>query len=194
MKRLGRGARAARSTGAAGELQVRDRIRDLRRVPARELIPNPKNWRRHPPAQIKALRAQLSQIGYADVILVRELPDGSLMIIDGHLRAETTPDLIVPVVVLDVTETEADQLLLTLDPMAAMAETDTERLKALIETVRTDNERAAGADPADRRQPCMGGTLSSAADRAGGGSARACRRALRQVAHAMRAGLAGWAP
>ena len=35
-----------------------------------------------------------------------------LMIIDGHLRAETTPDAMVPVLVLDVTEEEADKILL----------------------------------------------------------------------------------
>ena len=30
---------------------VRDRITELRRVPARDLIANPKNWRTHPKAQ-----------------------------------------------------------------------------------------------------------------------------------------------
>ena len=40
------------------------------------------------------------------------------MLIDGHLRAETAPDMMVPVLVLDVTEEEADKLLLTLDPLA----------------------------------------------------------------------------
>ena len=33
-----------------------------------------------------------------------------------HLRAETTPNQGVPVLVLDVTEAEADKILLTLDP------------------------------------------------------------------------------
>jgi site-specific DNA-methyltransferase (adenine-specific) len=61
------------------------------------------------------------------------------MLIDGHLRAETTPDAVVPVLVLDVTEEEADKILLTLDPLAAMAESDAERIKALLATVRTDS-------------------------------------------------------
>jgi hypothetical protein len=61
------------------------------------------------------------------------------MLIDGHLRAETTPNALVPVLVLDVNEEEADKLLLTLDPLAGMAEADAERLKALLETVRTDS-------------------------------------------------------
>jgi DNA modification methylase len=126
--------------GAVDPIQIRDRIRELRRVPAKELLPNPKNWRRHPKAQADALRGLLTEIGYADALLVRKLEDGRLMIIDGHLRAETTPDAEVPVLVLDVTEEEADKILLTLDPLAAMAESDSARIQALLETVRTDNE------------------------------------------------------
>ena len=61
------------------------------------------------------------------------------MLIDGHLRAETTPDALVPVLVLDVTEEEADKILLTLDPLAAMAESDAERIKALLQTVGTES-------------------------------------------------------
>lgn len=107
---------------------------------ARDLIPNTKNWRRHPRAQVDALRGLLAEVGYADALLARELPDGKLILIDGHLRAETTPDAIVPVLVLEVTEQEADKLLLTLDPLAAMAESDAERIKTLLETVQTDSE------------------------------------------------------
>ena len=70
-------------------MEVRDRIKELRRVRAADLLPNPKNWRVHPPAQADALRGLLSEIGYADALLVRETPRG-LEIIDGHLRAETT--------------------------------------------------------------------------------------------------------
>jgi DNA modification methylase len=126
--------------GAVAPIQIRDRIRELRRVPAKELLPNPKNWRRHPKAQVDALRGLLTEIGYADALLVRELADGHLMLIDGHLRAETTPDAEVPVLVLDVTEEEADKILLTLDPLAAMAESDSSQIQRLLETVRTDNE------------------------------------------------------
>src|SRR5271154_6643208 len=120
-------------------MEIRDRIKELRRVRASELIPNPRNWRKHPTAQAEALRAMLLGVGYADALIARELPDGRLELIDGHLRAETTPDAIVPVLVLDVTEEEAEKLLLTLDPLAAMAESDAERMTSLLKTVRTDS-------------------------------------------------------
>jgi len=121
-------------------MKIRDRIKELRRVRGSELLANPKNWRVHPHAQAQALRVLLSEIGYADALIARELSDGQLQLIDGHLRAEITPAAQVPVLVLDVTEEEADKLLLTLDPLAAMAETDTERIKALLESVRSDDE------------------------------------------------------
>ncbi len=114
-------------------MHIRDRIKELRRVRASELAPNPRNWRTHPKAQQDALRGVLAEVGYADALLARELPDGRLELVDGHLRAETTPDAIVPVLVLDVDEAEAVKILLTHDPLAALAEADTERLRALIE-------------------------------------------------------------
>ena len=121
-------------------MQIRDRIKEFRRVKASDLIPNPKNWRKHPKRQADALRGLLAEVGYADALLARVLPDGKLMLIDGHLRAETTPDMKVPVLILDVTEAEADKILATLDPLAAMAETDSAAVRSLLESVQTDND------------------------------------------------------
>jgi DNA modification methylase len=120
-------------------IKIRDRIVELRRVRAKDLVPHPKNWRVHSKAQAAALRGLLAEVGYADALLGRELPDGRVQIIDGHLRAETTPNAMVPVLILDVSEAEAEKILLTLDPLAAMAEADTERIGRLLETVRSDN-------------------------------------------------------
>lgn len=121
-------------------IAVRDRIKELRRVRAADLLANPKNWRRHSKTQTAALRGLLEEIGYADALLARELPNGGLMLIDGHLRAATTPQVEVPVLVLDVNEEEADKLLLTLDPLASLAESDSDRLKELLQTVQTDSQ------------------------------------------------------
>jgi hypothetical protein len=115
-------------------MQIRDRVKELRRVRASELAPNPRNWRTHPEAQRDALRGVLAEIGYAGALLARELDDGRLELIDGHLRAETTPDSLVPVLVLDVNEEEAVKVLLTHDPLSAMAEADAERLGELLDT------------------------------------------------------------
>lgn len=118
---------------------VRDRIKNFRRVPAQALRPNPRNWRTHGERQRAAMQAVLEQIGYADALLARELPDGSLELIDGHLRAETTPDSRVPVLVLDVTTEEADLLLATLDPLAGMAGTNLEALTNLLDEIHVDD-------------------------------------------------------
>src|SRR5439155_9472870 len=120
-------------------MKIRDRIKELRRVPAKELVPNPKNWRSHPPTQQEALQGLLAELGYCDAALARVLPDGRLQLIDGHLRCATTPDMEVPVLLLDVTEAEADKLLLTLDPLASLAQADREALTALLATVETDS-------------------------------------------------------
>lgn len=116
---------------------IRDRISAFRRVPARNLRPHPRNWRTHPPDQQQALAAILAQIGYAGALLARELPDGELELIDGHLRAEMTPDQLVPVLVLDVSEDEARQLLAFWDPLSALAGKDEERARALAEEIQT---------------------------------------------------------
>jgi len=120
-------------------MQVRDRIKELRRVKASALRPHPRNWRLHPPAQQDALRGVLAEIGYADALLARELPDGQLELIDGHLRAETTPDAEVPVLVVDLDDREAAKLLALLDPLAAMAERDDRLLAELLADVETEN-------------------------------------------------------
>ena len=66
------------------------------------------------------MRAVLARIGYAGAVLARELADGQLMLIDGHLRVATTPDALIPVLVLDVSEQEADEILATYDPLGAI--------------------------------------------------------------------------
>jgi hypothetical protein len=121
-------------------MQIRDRIKELRRVRAGDLRPNPRNWRTHPATQQNALQGILAEVGYADALLARELPDGSLELIDGHLRAQTTPDMEVPVLVLDLNDDEALKLLAVLDPLAGMAETDREMLGGIVQEVETEND------------------------------------------------------
>lgn len=111
--------------------RLQDRIKELRRVPGRDLAANPLNYRTHPEAQRSALAGVLEKIGIAAALIARETPEG-LVLIDGHLRAEDYGDEVWPVLVLDVTEEEANLLLATLDPLAALAETDEKALAALL--------------------------------------------------------------
>ena len=128
----------AKTTYKEDIVQIKNRIKELRQVKASELLPNPKNWRKHPAGQADALRGALAEIGYADALIAYETDDG-LMLIDGHLRAETTPDMEVPVLITDLDEEEANKLLVTLDPLAIMATQDTDKLQALLETVSFEN-------------------------------------------------------
>ena len=112
--------------------KIQDRIVELRRVRAGDLIPHPGNHRRHPEAQRRALRAALEQVGMASAVLAREDDEGRLHIVDGHLRQEEVdPDEILPVLVLDVTAEEADILLVTVDAITGLAELDLDALGEL---------------------------------------------------------------
>ena len=124
-------------------MKIRDRIKELRRVKASELLPNPKNWRTHPQSQQNALRSILAEIGYADAVIAYETKNG-LMLIDGHLRADTTPDSEVPVLILDVNELEADKLLAIIDPLSSLAEQDTQKLSELFTVLQKNNDLLIG--------------------------------------------------
>ena len=118
---------------------VRDRVVELVRVRAGDLVANPSNWRRHPDGQRSALRGLLREIGYADALLARREGD-HLVLIDGHLRRSLDQDQVIPVLVLDVSEEEADTLLATLDPLAALATADPDALRSLLERVQTSSQ------------------------------------------------------
>jgi len=136
-------------------MNIRDRVKELRRVPAKTLLPNKKNWRKHSRQQREALEGILSEVGFADALIAYETPKG-LQLIDGHLRASSTPDALVPVLVLDVNEVEADKLLVTLDPLAAMAKTDGKLLTELIGSLHVRSaalaEMLAGLNESAARQ------------------------------------------
>lgn len=117
----------------------RDRIVELRHVRAGDLKDHPRNWRRHPKRQVKALRAMLVEVGFSAPLIARE-HDGHLILIDGHLRKSFGADLVVPVAVLDVTEAEGDALLATLDPLTGLAESDPDALRDLLSRITSSSE------------------------------------------------------
>ena len=117
---------------------LRDRILDLRRIPARDLQDHQHNWRTHPQAQREALQGVLSDLGIASALLVYDSPrQGGLCVIDGHLRKSLDPAQEWPCLMLDLDDDEATYLLATHDPLGAMAEASREALAQVLETVQS---------------------------------------------------------
>lgn len=139
-------------------MEIRDRVIELRRAPASELRANPKNWRRHPKQQVAALRAVLDEVGFAGALLayvdptfraecsaevpIAEVPDRALVLVDGHLRQSVVKGGLVPVLVTDLTEAEADMVLASYDPISAMAKKDKKALAELANTIEAQTAEA----------------------------------------------------
>ena len=116
----------------------RNRIKALEYVDAADLTAHPGNWREHPAAQAEALKGVLSEVGIAGALLAyrSERQGGALVVIDGHLRKDAAPQKW-PVLILDVSDSEADYILSTHDPLAAMATADAGALDALLSSVQS---------------------------------------------------------
>ncbi len=108
-----------------------------------QLLANPANWRLHPKAQQQALAGILGQVGWVQQVLVNRRTGH---VVDGHLRValaikENAPS--VPVLYVDLEPEEEALVLASLDPLAAMAGVDDERLRALLADVSVDSEALA---------------------------------------------------
>lgn len=122
---------------------VRNRILRHARVRAGDLVPHELNPRTHPRAQRDALAALYDEVGFARSLLAYQLPDGRLKLIDGHLRQSMGPDMEVDVEVLDVTDEEARKLLLSIDPLAQLADHDRTTLDRLRSLTSTSSDALA---------------------------------------------------
>jgi hypothetical protein len=120
-------------------LKPRNRIKGHRKVRFGDLVPHELNPRTHSEAQRAVLAELYEEIGFARSLLAYELPDGRLKLIDGHLRRDLTPDAVLDVEVLDVSDAEARTLLLTLDPLAELAGYDQEVLEKLRQAADQDS-------------------------------------------------------
>ena len=119
---------------------LRNRILRHVRIRAGDLVPHELNPRVHTEVQRRALEQLYDEIGFARSLLVYETPEGKLQLIDGHLRKELFQDQEVMVEILDVNEQEANALLLSLDPLAALAQFDSPTLEALRKAASTQSE------------------------------------------------------
>ncbi len=130
------GAGGAR-LGAAEE--IRNRVRELRMVRAGDFKKNPNNYREHPLHQRELIRGLFAEIGFVDVWIARETPEG-LELIDGHMRTEEVPDeQLVPCLIVDLEDHEVDKVLATLDPITSLASQNDEMLRDLLDRIETQN-------------------------------------------------------
>ena len=121
-------------------MEFRDRIVELRKVPASEIHPSPRNWRTHPESQKAALRGMLRDVGFAGAVLSRVRDDGELEALDGHLRTDVAEGETVPVLVTDLAEDEANKVLITFDALGSMAEGDPIQMEELLRLVQSSDE------------------------------------------------------
>jgi predicted RNA binding protein with dsRBD fold (UPF0201 family) len=104
-----------------------------------QLLANPSNWRIHPKHQQDALSAVLDNVGWVQRVIINRTTGH---IVDGHLRvslAISRNEAEVPVVYVDLTEDEELTVLATIDPLSAMAATDSAKLAELLASVQTDD-------------------------------------------------------
>jgi hypothetical protein len=118
----------------------KNRIVDTGMVDPMTLVPNPKNYRRHPNAQVAALNGVLDEVGWVAPLTVNRTT-GNL--VDGHARAELAVRKgvnKVPVQYVDLSEDDEAKVLATLDPIGSLATIDRASLQALLDEVQTADE------------------------------------------------------
>jgi len=101
---------------------------------------NPRNWRVHPLNQQNALKGVLDEVGWVQEVIVNQRT-GHL--VDGHLRCQLAARegaKTIPVKYVDLSEDEEALVLASIDPIAAMATTDREKLNELFQSINSDNE------------------------------------------------------
>ena len=123
-----------------------NRVVGYAEVPVSTLLANDRNWRRHPPLQTDALAGVLREVGIVQNLLVNkrtspQWPDdqrGQDVLIDGHARtalALQQGQTTLPVTYVDLTPAEEAEILVSFDPLGALAEANTEALAGLLREV-----------------------------------------------------------
>jgi hypothetical protein len=123
--------------------RTRLRVKEFKEMNVKDLVVNPSNWRIHDETQRGAIRSAFDNVGFAGSIIAYESErnNNSIVVIDGHMRIDEIEGDIVPVLLLDVNDEEADILLATYDPLGSMATSDTNMLRDLLDNINNqDNE------------------------------------------------------
>lgn len=106
-----------------------------------QMLANPFNFRIHPNYQQQALAGSIDSLGFIRSVTVNKRTGH---IIDGHLRvilASRSGVKSLPVEYVDLDEDEEIQALLSIDPIAALATVDKQKLNEVIDMVKSDDER-----------------------------------------------------
>lgn len=133
---------------AVNLVELKDRIIEFTRLPARLILGNELNWRTHGAQQSRAVEESLAELGFTDPLKVFVTETGEFKLFDGHLRqklieSRVGPETLIPVVVTDLSDDEAKKALLLHDPLGAMAGADAGKLQDLMRAVQTDGEGTA---------------------------------------------------
>jgi len=105
-----------------------------------QLLANPNNWRVHPKAQQDALAAVLDDVGWVQRVIVNRTTDH---VVDGHLRvalALSRGEPTIPVSYVELDPREEALVLASLDPLAAMATTDKDKLAELLRQAEINDQ------------------------------------------------------
>ena len=124
--------------------QWRNRITGSGTLKVAEALENPLNFRNHPPVQRDALAASLDTVGWVQQVVVNT-KTGNL--IDGHLRlalAEQRGESELPCLYVELSEDEERLVLASLDPIAAMASADRDKLQELLVSLQCEDEAVRG--------------------------------------------------
>ena len=122
----------------------RNRNRGIRTVRVVDLVEHELNYREHPAEQRDMLTATVREIGWYGYPDVYEQADGTLKLIDGHLRKSKLledygADAEIEVNVTDMSDEDARKAILTHDPLASFATMNGATLDALIEQTEFDS-------------------------------------------------------
>jgi DNA modification methylase len=115
--------------------------KEIKLVPANQLLANPMNARRHPVRQREALRGSLDTLGWVAPVFVGK----SGYLLDGHARVEEAlskdENTLIPVIEVDLEVHEESLFLASFDYITYLAEYDRDSLDSLLHDVQTDDAR-----------------------------------------------------
>lgn len=115
---------------------LRQRILRTELMPASRLKRNPQNFRKHGETQRRDVASLLTNIGQIAPVIARELPDGTIELIDGELRSNIADDKQILVAVTDLDAQEAATMLAMLDWTSAQATIDPELARQVADAAK----------------------------------------------------------